>query len=258
MSNTCFNCNAKIEDDSYGLTECPSCQTPIFIDFEGHVQKPSEDEPVVTDENQNAEGQEKSSDVLGASFDQSPSADVPLEDQNKAINQSEVSKDSLRENALPQETVDMFSDEQKSQSDFDMPQDDFFTDMASQETTDTSETDIFETDTTETEDHQKVDLNNEPLQEVIDYANSSDISGLEDFYYDVAISGIDSKNLRESVLDALDDSRFGWKKEEINDQIKDGCLTLEKVNAAKAYMLISYLKFLPIKVKWDQVSLTKS
>ena len=245
VSNTCFNCNVKIEDDSYGLTQCPSCQTPIFIDFDGHVQKPPDDEivdeqevnePVMAEESQSAKEQEEPSDF---SFDQNPQTEAP----------------------------DNFSDEPKPQSDFDISQDNFFTDTPSQDITDAIGRSHFEglepkDDDIKSElvnkDHQRIDSDNKPLQDVIDYANSSDDVDLGDFYYNVIISGIDSKSLRESVLEALDDSRFGWKKREIDVQIKDGCLNLEKINAAKTYTLISYLKFLPVKVRWDQISLTKS
>ena len=280
VSNTCFNCNTKIEDDSYGLTQCPSCQAPIFIDFDGHVQKPPDDdvvdeqeasdhlnEPMVAEEGQSAEEQKESSDDF-ISFDQSFQTEAHLEDQNKITDQQKAFEDSPHESSFLQEVPGEFSDETKPPSDFDTSQDEPFTDMSAKGTNDAHKEHHFEglepkdDDVYKSEkvnkDHQEMNLDNKPLQDVIDYANSSDNLDLGDFYYNVIVSGIDSKNLRESVLDALDDSRFGWKKEEVGSQIKNGCLNLERINAAKTYILISYLKFLPVKVRWDQVFLTKS
>ena len=259
VSNTCFNCNTKIEDDSYGLTQCPSCHTLIFIDFDGHVQKPPEDKAIDQDEVFDDSGEQQEP-LSSSSVDFDIPTEATLEDQNKVTNESEGFKDAS-EDASFQEALDsdLFSDKQKSQSDFDIPQDNFFTDISSQETNESgknensgSEDDIHN----DNFDQQKV--NDEHLQDVVDYANSSDNLDSGGFYYNIIISGIDSKNLRESVLDALDDNRFGWKKEEINGLIKNGQVTIEKVNAAKTYILISYLKFLPIKVKWDQISIIKS
>ena len=280
VSNVCFNCNTKIEDDSYGLTQCPSCQTPIFIDFDGHVQKPPEnepideqeasdhsDEPMAVEEDQSVEEQKESSDDV-ISFAQNLQTEAHLEDQNKITDQHQAFEDLPHENESPsfQEAFGGFSDESKPSSDFDTSQDKRFTDMSSKGTSDAHKGHHFEGLEPKNDggyksekinkDHQKID--DKPLQDVADYGNSSDNLDLGDFYYNIIISDIDSKNLRESVLDALDDSRFRWRKKEIADQIKNGCLTLEKINAAKMYVLISYLKFLPVKIRWDQISLTKS
>ena len=259
-SNTCFNCNTKIKDDSYGLTQCPSCHTPIFIDFEGHVQKPLE-EQAANEQNisNDLDEPQKSSDLSSAEFE--PQAEV--KDQGKTTNELEnleaPSKDDFFQEAL---NPDLFSEEQKPSSDFDIPQNNLFTDAPLEETINPTEKNDLENSQSNNDTHhdnfdtQKT--NDKNLQDVIDYGNSSDNLDLGGFYYNIVISGIDSRSLRQSVLDALDDSRLGWKKEEMDVLIKNGQLTIEKINAAKTYILISYLKFLPIRVKWDQISVTKS
>ena len=255
-SNTCFNCNTKIEDDSYGLTQCPSCHTLIFIDFEGHVQKPPEEDAASEQETSNDLNKpQESSSLSHAEFDSQ------AEDQDKTNGASEIVKSSTEDTSFQEAlSSDLFSDEQKPQSDFDIPQDHF--DMSSQESVNASEkNDVESSQSNEGVHHDNFDAqksDGKDLQDVIDYANSSDSLDLGGFYYNIVVSGIDSRTLRQSVLDALDDSRFGWKKEEMDALIKNGRLTIEKINAAKTHILISYLKFLPIKVKWDQISITKS
>ena len=198
VSNTCFNCNAKIEDDAYGLTQCLSCHTPIFIDFDGHVQKPPEDEAVEGQATPDGPNELQESSSLSSIISDTQS-ETSLEDQNKITDESEVLGDTSHGKTSFQEAFnpDLFSEEQKPQSDFDMPQDNFLTDSSSQETNDDPEKSDLESFKSEDDTH-KTDSNTQQiddkhLQDVIDYANSPDDLDLGSFYYNVIISGIDSK-----------------------------------------------------------------
>ena len=259
MSNTCFSCHAKIKEDSYGLTQCPDCHTFVFIDFDGHVQKPPE----------KVQEPEKPQTSPSTHLDQDSIYEPQKQDE--ISNDFETPLDPLHQSDTmnsPQETLQDTDSHDKQES----PTNPIGADLLK---TDSVETHPIETDSLETgpvrtasvERSVEASLGTQPveaaslsspennqLQDVIDYANrSEDIA--DGFYYNVMISGIDSKTLRQSVMDALDDPRFGWKKENI--LIKNGCLTIEKINSAKTYILMSYLKFLPVKIKWDQVSLIK-
>ena len=233
MSNTCFSCHAKIEEDSYGLAQCPDCHTFVFIDFDGHVQNP-----------QKSTKAEKLEAPFSAHLSQD-SIDTPqLEKQDKIASDLKISPAHQQDSTnTPQKTfqVEDPADEQKFSID---PK--------------PIEANPVETNFVELSDPSPLSSSDPgEMQEVIDYANRSDSLDSGSFYYNIMISGIDSKMLRQSVMDALDDSRFGWKKEDMAALIKNGCLIIEKINAAKTYVLMSYLKFLPVKIKWDQISIIK-
>lgn len=247
MSNTCFSCNAKIEEDSYGLTQCPDCHTFVFIDFDGHVQKPPEKE-------QEAGKSEVSS---SAHFSQD-STDTPQpEKQDEIASDFEIPSTHQQDSTNPSQETFQVADSTDEQE--------FPTHSAEANSVETSsiksgpvENNPVETNFVEPPEMSPLgSSNHSELQEVIDYANRSEPLDSGSFYYNVIISGIDSKMLRQAVMDALDDSRFGWKKEDMAALIKNGCLTIEKIDAAKTYVLMSYLKFLPLKIKWDQVSFIK-
>lgn len=94
---------------------------------------------------------------------------------------------------------------------------------------------------------------------ITDYANSQ-ISGAQSgaFVYNIKISDIDSKEIKDMLLEALDDSRFGWDAHVLVSQIKSGELMLNQISAVKSSVLVSRLKSLPLQVSWQQVPVVMS
>jgi hypothetical protein len=91
-----------------------------------------------------------------------------------------------------------------------------------------------------------------------DYANS-EISQAKDglLVFRIFISGIDSKEVKQSIREAIEDSRFGWDAAEIIGKIKRGDLRIEQVSAVKASILINRIKRLPVKIRWEQYAITQ-
>ena len=228
-SKTCFQCGGTFPEDAYGLTSCPSCNTFVLIDFEGHVQRP-DSETAEVPEDPSPEASQPSTDPL---------ADSQTSQDHDASTEPPESSDL---EAFPSEDVSDHTDDSPTEDAFDME------DIAHHEEVEATHTPV--------EQASETDSGSSQLQDVVDYANSDTMDA--SFYYNITISGIDSKELRDSVLEALDDSRFGWTQEDMALLIKNGCLQIQKINATKMYVLMSSLKFLPVQIDWDQVSQIQS
>jgi len=93
-----------------------------------------------------------------------------------------------------------------------------------------------------------------------DYANS-EYSQAKDgpFLFRLEISGIDTKELREALREALSDRRFTWSGDEIlHKRLKMGRLVLADLSPVKCSILVSRLKRLPVQIRWEQYAVTLS
>ncbi len=99
-----------------------------------------------------------------------------------------------------------------------------------------------------------VEPSGENFSEVIEFANTTDDKGL--IIYELTIRGIDHSELHKQVADALTDSKFNWRVEEVLLRIKDGVLVLEALTPAMTMVLVNRLKYLPVEIQWRQNVLT--
>ena len=90
------------------------------------------------------------------------------------------------------------------------------------------------------------------------FANS-EVSQAKDglLSFSILISGIDSKELRESLRQALEDGRFGWNAGILMGRIRKGCLRLDNVSPVKATILVNRIKRLPLTISWEQYAITQ-
>lgn len=91
------------------------------------------------------------------------------------------------------------------------------------------------------------------------YANSELSQGKDGaFVYNVSISDIDSKEIREFLREAISDTRFNWDAKLIISQIQKGELLLKNLSPVKASILINRIKRLPVKIRWEQYAITQA
>lgn len=99
----------------------------------------------------------------------------------------------------------------------------------------------------------------EEIQEIADYANSEKSNAIDGFYtYNLFIEGIDSKDLRDTLKDALDDKKFGWDHEQIFRSIQHGKLKIENINAIKVSQLVKKLRGHQLSIRWEQHAIIES
>ena len=81
-------------------------------------------------------------------------------------------------------------------------------------------------------------------------ALSSSSSGV--ISYHVTIEGIDTKELRVHLEEALSDPKFPWTARDVVKQTNQGILELGPMNPVAASVLVRKLKDLPFTVNWKQ------
>lgn len=76
--------------------------------------------------------------------------------------------------------------------------------------------------------------------------------------YDISIAGIDTSEIRESLMDSLRDKKLGLNLNEVFQSINKGELLLEQINPVKASVILARIKYLPLQIKWAAKQLIKS
>ncbi len=85
------------------------------------------------------------------------------------------------------------------------------------------------------------------------FANSEASQGLDGPYvYQVLVKGIDTKEIRESLREVLEDQKFAWDVDQMMQSIHHGEMLLDSVNPVKAFILVVRLRSLPVEVSWKQ------
>lgn len=98
---------------------------------------------------------------------------------------------------------------------------------------------------------------NDPLG-ISAYANS-ELSSAKNgpLVVTVIISGIDTKDLRSEIRQAIQDSRFGWDAGAVMASIKGGTLVLPRISPVKASIVINRIKNLAVQIRWEQNAITE-
>lgn len=247
MTPKCPKCSTELSDD-YGMVTCPSCGAIVFVDMEGMAH------------------------VAG---DEPPAESNPL-GESPAITPSQTAEPaSPFENLAPMDigTPDI------------SPLEPFSTEPAPMDAG-FAEPEIFpETAPAAPEapaepppdDQGEVDMNaflgysdpasatapasqndpNDPLG-ISAYANS-EISSAKDgpLVVTLIISGIDAKDLRDEIRQALQDSRFGWDASALMSSIKGGVLKIDRVSPVKATIIVNRIKHLSVRIRWEQNAITE-
>ena len=73
--------------------------------------------------------------------------------------------------------------------------------------------------------------------------------------YRFLIQGIDTVQIRRSVLEVLSEPRLGLDMHLLPSQIRQGTLVLNKLNAAQASYIARHLGALSVEMEWNQESL---
>jgi len=235
----CPKCSATLKDD-YGMVECPSCGSFVFIDMDGlaHISNEENSEPTpLTNvgefsfpefppaENEEAfEDRSASSESEVSPFEMSPSefsaesqpVDGTYDPVSEPVEGGDFSMDNLLGFSAPSAEASDFGGGEEA---FGMPGD-------------------------------PLGLN--------EYANS-EMSQAKDglLSFKILISGIDSKEMRESLRSALEDQRFGWNPNELISLISKGVLQIDNVSSVKAVILINRIKRMPVTIRWEQYAITK-
>lgn len=92
----------------------------------------------------------------------------------------------------------------------------------------------------------------EPV-DITEFANS-EVSSLEDgeFLYNLSISRLDSKDLKEALKYVLLDDKLKINHHEYMKKIKDGKVVIPNLNPIKAKRIVEQLQYYDVDIKWIQ------
>ncbi len=96
--------------------------------------------------------------------------------------------------------------------------------------------------------------NEEDFSEVADFGNTQDQDRQGPFLYSLILSEINSQNIREKILSIVENECLNLpdKDKLINNNIKDGKLSISKISPIQTYMIVTALMGLPINISWKQ------
>lgn len=229
----CPVCNARVADD-FGLVECPSCGAQLIVHVDGRVEYSGNQESSQVEERPEEMQQladhatpepelEAPPEAAAGEFPPEPEDNSPLEEPHVA------------NAALPPELGGEVAQEQMFDG--------------------TEPEDVGEAPAT----YQPAIPGNSPdLSDLAEFANSPESGGREGpLRYNLQVTGIDTVDVRDAFREAITDRKFMWDTEMIVRSIRHGEVSIVNVPPGKAYILITRLRNLPVKVKWEQHAITQ-
>lgn len=263
----CPKCATALKED-YGMVTCPGCGSFLFIDMEGNAQMgqaepPPEptssaieifedvmpvEEPIVEDS--------PFANLSETTFETSPNLNVDpngpaIVEHNPFLFEAAEPEMAAEEPipapwespAEPEPVPEPVAEESPAESN-DFSMDNFLGLGDTAESSPTSDQSPLSPD--------------DPLG-INEFANS-ELSQAKDglLMYRITVSGIDSKEIRESIREAIQDLRFAWDASRIMAGISKGVLRLDQLAPVKASIFVSRIKRLPVKIHWEQYAITQS
>ncbi len=236
----CPLCNAEVTDD-FGLTECSSCGAQLIVHVDGRVEH---------------SGASESSD----SADQAEAQ--PALDSEEVVPDFGIFAD---EEVVEEEAPPEINALESTPSDFDSPPPEMI------ESSDSEFAAPDEAGFLEQEEPPEPPEFGEMAPPAASVSDSPDLSDIAEFgnsansgsqsgslRYDLVISGIDTSDVRNAFREALVDKKLMWDTDEILRSIHNGEVRIENVSAVKANVLITRLRMLPFKIRWEQYAVHQS
>lgn len=233
----CPVCNAKIPDD-FGLIECPSCSAQLIVHMDGRVEysganeSPSEvSEDEVTPTVLRPQPPEEDFNFGEAS----PEIEIPADTPNlESPGNSQLGEDFV---LSPEELVPTVA-AQPLEEPFPVVQDNAPTEVYRPE---------------------GPAVDSPDLSDIAEFGNSDQASGRDgSLRYNLFITGIDTADVREAFREAITDRKLVWDIDQILRSLRNGEVEIQNVTPPKAYILISRLRGIPVRVRWEQYALSQT
>lgn len=72
------------------------------------------------------------------------------------------------------------------------------------------------------------------------------------YYYDLCVRGLDTGEIKDLVMLALNDKRFQWAPDEVRKSFQNGELIFKNLNPIKAVLMIIKLQHIDVEIDWSQ------
>ena len=240
----CPACGTSIDAD-FGMTSCPQCAAVFMVEMDGSIQE------LQPEEGEFGEGEQPESTFISPPTDDPEplNEDMSFGDADlsaPALETEEAEAAFYEENpeAQIEDSTDMIVGEGEES-----PAEEILAEGSEETPAEYSENFMDDMNTTP---EQGAEKGEDPLG--VTAFDQSAASLLSDglYYYDLKVSGLDSSQLRQEVIDALSDPRFDWLPEDLKKHISSGELTLTNLNPIKTVLAVIKLQALDVEVEWTQ------
>lgn len=222
---SCPVCNGHVADD-FGLMECENCGAQLIVHVDGRVEYSGNREV-------------SQSNVAAGALSEIPELPENLTPEPAALPESPLDDLFEHDPAAPEELPAELGGEVAPEKMFDGNEHDSLDEAPPMY-------------------QQGPPANSPDLSDLAAFANSSESGGREGpLRYNLAVSGIDTSDVREAFREAITDRKFMWDTDQILRSIRHGEVRIANVAPGKAYMLINRLRNLPVRVKWEQHAITQ-
>lgn len=241
----CPKCDAPIDDEDFGLISCSQCGASIMIDIDGSsrqevTQASSPEKVLQTPDEEGLEDKEMNDWDQAEEFDQSRAVNLGVETQGFQPLDDNLGDDGLGESA----PLDSSNDDQTVVVSSPPTQDEFH-DLTQAEVSHPHDGNY------QTQINTSVETPPASLDQIAAYGNSTE-SRNGNLSYDITVFGIDTKDLRDIVKDALADRRLLLDPEGLIRSLENGTLLIEGLSSIKAHVLLDRLVSLPLEFEWRQ------
>lgn len=222
----CPNCQAEVQGD-FGLVECANCGTPLLIEFDGNIVTQPPNGPALEPEVDGEAATEVFDPSRHAGPQTSDPEEVPWHQFEPPMDTPPVEEELVGDAPVDASPV------------ADVPTEDVMAEPPEAQPYDADEI-----------------INVAPpddLAPVSAFANSEmNPSGEGLLRLDLWVSGIDTADIRQAVREALTDKKFLIDLDSLFRTIKMGELKIENISTAKAVIMVSRLRELPVQIRWEQ------
>lgn len=229
----CPLCAAQVQDD-FGLIECASCGAQLIVHVDGRVEHSGgASEPEV-----------------------SPGTEVfEFGEVPREIEMESPRPEKTVANALPAD----FVPPQDEAAAFELPE------QASISARPPELPPVFEDDLTQVMDADATVYtparapDSPDLSDIAGFGNS-DVSSTREgsLRYNLFVTGIDTVDVRNSFREAITDRKLVWDIDQILRSVKNGEVKIQNVSAAKAFIVVTRLRNLPVQVRWEQYAISQT
>lgn len=237
----CPICGAEITED-FGIVECHSCQAQLVIHIDGRVEHAGAVDST-TDEKVMVEDEDSSSPEEAPAFFDAPQEFDPEPD-------AEVSKVMTAPVAAPPPLPEptQYTPSPSAPPDLATKGRDPLAILEDYEEEEEEESEEYVSSAPPIHPIDSADL-----ADLARFANSAESGGRDgSLRYTLYIEGIDTADVREAFKEAITDKKLLWDTEGILRSIRRGEVKIENVSSAKAHIVVTRLKLLPLTVSWEQ------
>ena len=260
----CPSCNKEIADD-FGLANCSFCGVSVFVNMDGQVeiQSGAESNP------EQVPYEEPANEMAFNNNENFQNNPPPVAENNSFLGTPNMAEEAYSEEPLV-EDYEANNDGPVEKTEVMVePNDEYFemTEGSAEgnysenidENMDAADPNAINADNSIFNEDLRPKVNVDPsdISDIADFANSNSIEADDgDLRINVFISGIDTKAIREAIVEELTDKKLNIHVETLMNQVVNGTLKIQDLSPLKASIIVERLNNYSLSIRWEQYALS--